>query len=378
MMILLWTFSLSGFGSNLDVDCKLGNWTKVGTTLAEASRNPRKYGLDKDEISLAKKVYKAATWGQSYAIKYLLSNVQTARDAKILSLYQNGETPLIAAARTGNKKTTAQLLKKHADPNQVDRINCQTPLIHAAKGGHKNTIEYLIIYSDSCPTNKFNKCVNKGRNFPWYPISFNHVDKLGRNALHYAAEGKHRKTVVKLVEKWGVQNTPDKTEMSPSNLAREKGYRRIADIIEAGVNMYRKNWQMGWTVARTGKGILKRFVAHRKDADPAYLSRLADDLKKMRMVNVPDDEGKVALMYAAEYGQKDVVKKLLSYGANRNFVCKNCFGEEENWKAVDYATNRGTLIYNYGTKIEVREANEIITILGGRKITKATAAPAPK
>ena len=145
----------------------------------------------------------------------------------IFSLYQNGETPLIAAARTGNKKTAAQLLKKHADPNQVDRINCQTPLIHAAKGGHKNTIEYLIIYSDSCPNNKFAKCVNKGRNFPWYPISFNHVDKLGRNALHYAAEGKHRKTVVTLVEKWGISNTPDKTGMNPSTLAREKGYRRI-------------------------------------------------------------------------------------------------------------------------------------------------------
>ena len=74
-----------------------------------------------------------------------------------------------------------------------------------------------------------------------------------------------------LVEKWGIANTPDKTGMNPSTLAREKGYRRIADIIEAGVNMYRKNWQMGWTMARTGKGILKRFVAHRKDADPAYL-----------------------------------------------------------------------------------------------------------
>ncbi len=375
---ILMVLSFSSFGSNLDVDCKVGNWKKVGVTLAEASKNPRKYGLDRDEISLAKKVYKAATWGQSYAIKYLLSNVQTARAAKILSLYQNGETPLIAAARTGNKKTAAQLLKKHADPNQVDRINCQTPLIHAAKGGHKNTIEYLIIYSDSCPNNKFAKCVNKGRNFPWYPISFNHVDKLGRNALHYAAEGKHRKTVVTLVEKWGISNTPDKTGMNPSTLAREKGYRRIADIIEAGVNMYRKNWQMGWTVARTGKGILKRFVAHRKDADPAYLSRLTDDLRKMRMINVPDDDGKVALMYAAEYGQKDVVKKLLSFGANKNVTCKNCFGEEENWKAVDYATNRGTLIYNYGTKIEVREANEIITILGGRKITKATAAPLSK
>ena len=96
------------------------------------------------------------------------------------------------------------------------------------------------------------------------------------------------------------------------------------------------------------------------------------------MINVPDDDGKVALMYAAEYGQKDVVKKLLSFGANKNVTCKNCFGEEENWKAVDYATNRGTLIYNYGTKIEVREANEIITILGGRKITKATAAPLSK
>ena len=83
--------SFSSFGSNLDVDCKVGNWTKVGVTLAEASKNPRKYGLDRDEISLAKKVYKAATWGQSYAIKYLLSNVQTARAAKILSLYQNGE-----------------------------------------------------------------------------------------------------------------------------------------------------------------------------------------------------------------------------------------------------------------------------------------------
>ena len=102
---ILMVLSFSSFGSNLDVDCKVGNWKKVGVTLAEASKNPRKYGLDRDEISLAKKVYKAATWGQSYAIKYLLSNGQTARAAKILSLYQNGETPLIAAARTGNKKT---------------------------------------------------------------------------------------------------------------------------------------------------------------------------------------------------------------------------------------------------------------------------------
>jgi ankyrin repeat protein len=377
-MVTFGSLSFSSFAS-LDVDCKVGNWTSVGTTLIEASRNPKKFGLDKDEISLAKKVYKAATWGQSYAIKYLLGNVQNARAAKVLSLYQNGETPLIAAARTGNKKTVAQLLKKFADPNQVDRINCQTPLIHAAKGGHKNTIEYLIIYSNSCPPGRNARCVNKAKpGFPWMPISLNHVDKLGRNALHYAAENKHKKTVVPLVERYGVQNTKDKTGMSPSVLAKEKGHRRIAEIIEAGVDMYRKNWQMGWTMARTGKGILKRFIAHRKDADTHYLGRLVDDLKKMNMINVPDDNGKVALMYAAEYGQKEIVKKLLSYGARKAFKCKDCYGEEVNWTASDYAKNRATLIYNYGTKIEVREANEIISILGGRKVNSATAAPAPK
>ena len=70
---------------------------------------------------------------------------------------------------------------------------------------------------------------------------------------------------------------------------------------------------MGWTMARSGKGILKRFVAHRKDADVTYLSRLTDDLKKMNMVNVPDDSGRTAIMYAAEYGQKDIVKKPKQY-----------------------------------------------------------------
>ena len=368
-----------GYADELDVDCKVGNWTNVGVTLYQASQNPKKYGLDRDEISLAKKVYKAATWGQSYAIKYLLSNVQNARAAKILSLYQNGETPLIAAARTGNKKTVAQLLKKFANPNQVDRINCQTPIIHAAKGGHKNTIEYLIIYSNSCPPNRSARCVNKAKpGYPWMPISMNHVDKLGRNALHYAAENKHKKTVSPLVEKYGVQNIPDKTGMTPASLAKEKGYRRIAAIIEAGVDMYRRNWAMGWTMARSGKGILKRFVAHRKDADPTYLSRLTDDLKKMNMINVPDDSGRTAIMYAAEYGQKDIVKKLLSLGARKDFKCSNCFGEEQNWTALNFAKERATLIYNYGTKIEVREANEIISILGGRKVNASTAAPAPK
>ena len=58
---------------------------------------------------------------------------------------------------------------------------------------------------------------------------------------------------------------------------------------------------------------------------------------------------------------------------------KSCqCGEEKNWTALNYAKERATLIYNYGTKIEVREANEIISILGGRKVNASTAAPAPK
>ena len=39
--------------------------------------------------------------------------------------------------------------------------------------------------------------------------------------------------------------------------------------------------------------------------------------------------------------------------------------------------NRATLIYNYGTKIEVREANEIITVQE-EGVNSRTAAPAPK
>ena len=54
------------------------------------------------------------------------------------------------------------------------------------------------------------------------------------------------------------------------------------------------------------------------------------------MINVPDDDGKVALMYAAEYGQKEIVKKL-DYGARKNIKCKDCYGEDANWTAADYA-----------------------------------------
>jgi ankyrin repeat protein len=206
-----------------------------------------------------------------------------------------------------------------------------------------------------------------------------HSDKLGRNALHYAAEGKHRKTVTPLVEKYGVQNSEDKSGLSPAGLAREKGYSRIRKIIEAGIDIYRRNWSVGWTMARSGKGIMKRFVAHRKDADITYLSRLVDDLNKMSMINIPDDNGKTALMYASEYGQKDIVKKLLSLRAKKNIQCKECSNsDEKNWTALKFAKERAVLIYNYGTKVEVKEANEIIAILGGRKVNSSTAAPAPK
>lgn len=107
---------------------------------------------------------------------------------------QEGQTPLILAARSGRDDVVRLLLAKNVDVNAADQ-NGRTPLSYAAKKGSLDVVESLLGASE---------------------IDIDHRDQAGRTPLSYAAERVDPQIVERFIKTKAVDvNSKDQSGRTP-------------------------------------------------------------------------------------------------------------------------------------------------------------------
>jgi len=152
---------------------------------------PRKFYLRGRETS----IFKAVKDGASDDIREIL-----AKDPKQLEFRETSlsETPLQAAAATGNPEIVKLLVELGANVNCTNEF-MRTPMHYAAAGGHLDAVKVLY---------------GAGANLQA-------VDFRGSTPLHDAAAAKHRKVYIYLLELDASDTTRDNAGKSPADLFNE-------------------------------------------------------------------------------------------------------------------------------------------------------------
>jgi len=129
--------------------------------------------------------------------------------------------PFLYAGAEGYNEILRLLIKAGADTKLVNRYG-GTALIPAAERGHTETVKLLLEQTD---------------------INVNHVNRLGWTALLEAIVlsdgGKEHQEIIKLLIKHDADvNLPDNEGKTPLDLAREKGFREVENILlDAGAQI---------------------------------------------------------------------------------------------------------------------------------------------
>ncbi len=152
---------------------------------------PRTFYLRGRETS----IFKAVKDGATDDIREIL-----ARDPKQLEFRETdlSETPLHAAAATGNPETIKLLVDLGANVNSTNEF-MRTPMHYAAAGGHLEAIKVLHAAGANLQATDFR----------------------GSTPLHDAAAAKHRKVYIYLLELDASDTTRDNAGKSPADLFNE-------------------------------------------------------------------------------------------------------------------------------------------------------------
>lgn len=130
-------------------------------------------------------------------------------DSKVNAASEEGESPLIAAARTGDFEIVSYLLKNGADPSFEDQEgNCA--LIASCERGNPETIKALLAAGSYV----------------------NAKNLFERTALATAASCGHLDAVKTLAEAGADVNTTDSQGKTPAALAREAGFADVAEYLQ--------------------------------------------------------------------------------------------------------------------------------------------------
>ncbi len=251
--------------------------------------------------------YMACSEGNLEIAKYLLE-----KGAKMLPR-EDGDTPLMAAARNKRKEIVAFLLEKGADVNKTDNFG-RTPLMAAAQGGDKEIVEMLLKHK----------------------ADLNAKDKFGGSALITAMKYKHMK-----LAKWLLIDKKAKVWKEKPVKLRKKLLLRVNDKeIEKNVEILneaqknatklRHKTELFYAVQTGDLDLVKLLV---KKGSPVLVKDIKikretivyphkpKDIEKEYMTEevekrtAYDENQKNLLMYAAEKGYVDIMKFLIKHGA---------------------------------------------------------------
>ena len=205
------------------------------------------------------------------------ANVNTAGDY--------GETPLTLALANGNAVLSARLLKAGADP-KAQRWNGETTLMIAAGAGSMEEVKLLLDAGLDVNTQEHEK---------------------GQSALMWAAAEGHPEVVDLLIRRGANVNAASKKGFTPLIFATMKNdSASIPQLIRAGAD---PNYAL--PDEDKTKMLVVAGAYHSTEAAIALLDGGANP-------NVADRTGKTPLHMAAQGGYLDLVKKLISKGADLN------------------------------------------------------------
>jgi ankyrin repeat protein len=252
-----------------------------------------------------------------------------------------GETALMEAARTGNVEALKVLVDHGADVNAKEALRGTTALMWAASEGHTAAIRFLIERgSDVGARSKQDKATAYGTAGPGAKIPEN-LQSGGLTPLIFAVREGSFDSVRSLVDAKADVNQPSGDGSSPLLVAVLNGRYDIAHyLIDKGANVNLAN-QKGWTP-------LYLAVKHRSNETgtvpiPANADQGLDFIKRIldlgaevntilayeTEVHVAShvfwlkEEGATPFFRAAYGGDSEVMKLLMSHGANPDIATKD-------------------------------------------------------
>jgi ankyrin repeat protein len=219
----------------------------------------------------------AARNGNKHTVKLLLSTGKVDVDAKD----NNGKTALIAGASAGQKETVELLLSTgKVDINAKDN-NGWTALIASAAGGRKETVELLL---------------STGK------VDVYAKDDEGRTALIAGADGGHKETVELLLRTGNFDvDTKDDDGWTALMVSAAGGHKETVELLlsTGKVDINARNIYLSTSL------ISASYNGH-EDIVGILLGTGKVD------INAKDDDGETALLVAAQRGHGNIVKMLLA------------------------------------------------------------------
>ncbi|KAL5395362.1 hypothetical protein PMIN02_004137 [Paraphaeosphaeria minitans] len=223
----------------------------------------------------------------------------------------DGRTPVSLAAECGQLDAVRLLVGSYGvDSNSKSTTpfhrGC-TPLSWASGNGHFSVVEYLLAQDNT----QVDASISDG------PF-------IGRTALMLAACNGHKKVVKLLLRKGeATASMVDGDGMSALAFASQQGYASIVELlIEADPASARR----------------KDVVYNRRPVDWALNNgheTIVGSLLTYPALDWKDDEERTMLSYEAQYGNLELVRRLLAFGADRNTR------DEEAWMPLAYAAQLG-------------------------------------
>ncbi|KAK0054895.1 serine/threonine-protein phosphatase 6 regulatory ankyrin repeat subunit A, partial [Biomphalaria pfeifferi] len=223
--------------------------------------------------------------GDIRTVKYLLD-----KGARTNVSSNVNATPLIIASSTGKEELVSLLLKHNASVNAKD-INKHTPLIHAALKGHRQVIKILLEEGAD---------VDAG-------------DLFSKTALMYAVQGEDVESTLELLQKANICQR-DVNGITPLMVGAFSGSVKCTSILlyskapvnESNIN---GNTALHFCSSRGHDSVASLLLQNKADAQ------------------LTNENGYSPLMIAAAQGQDSVVKTLLDHKAIKKKFCNHLDGK---------------------------------------------------
>ena len=197
------------------------------------------------------------------------------------------------------------------------------------------------------------------RNAPQGTIDVNVNIKKGRTPLHLALDENNESLAELLIRSGANVNAQDKRGRQPLFSATSNDNERMVELLirnDANVNA-RSNF--GWTP------LLKTANAS-SNQNPAN-TRIANLLiRSGANINIQNNYGDTPLLLAAQGGSIDLVKLLLSQGADASKT------DNSGLSALPRAINLASNAYNFGLVADYNKYSEIVKLLDAYKASQGT------
>jgi ankyrin repeat protein len=252
--------------------------------------------------------------------------LKAGADAK--SANADGETALHLVVRSNNVEAAKLLLKAGAPVDARERFGDQTPLMWASARRQPQMMELLI--SRGADVNA-NGAVRDYQRVATSESRAKSMDRGGFTPLMYAAKENCRECVEVLLRHKVDLNKPDPSRVVPASIAMLNGNWDIARrLIEAGADVNQWDWfgrsplhvaiaNMGSTGSRSPLDSDKPNTSTGRDVINLLVERGADPNQQLYFgasFGASADRGLTPFLAAVGTGDIDLVKLLLSHGAN--------------------------------------------------------------